>query len=338
MVATYSIFVVNQSADTQNFWCFLAPPPELANDPGVYANSSASLLVISNSPVINYFAIPVQYTVGAGASNDSVGLNVTIVSNVTNYASLGDTWEADYADAPPQQGPTMQLLGTTGPANTISISSNAFNMVQNENAGWFANQSFGIQSAAGFVGMSWSPAPQQQRTLTPQLSFYIAIGDYGTNALASWDQVSNNAALVSVPGSFQYADCTVTYMADGSWTVSPGKPPAMLSGGNAAALSPEPNRELTEVSGNVQVDYVIAVHWNSSGSEAAEFTYLTGTLTVLTALVAPFAFMVLAGVEFSVQGAIGATTVNFTYSGALSAQYVRDLFVAGAEVFFGGGG
>jgi hypothetical protein len=47
---TYTIYLVNQSADDQLFWCFLARPVELVNDPQVYANSSASLEVVSNSP------------------------------------------------------------------------------------------------------------------------------------------------------------------------------------------------------------------------------------------------------------------------------------------------
>ena len=338
MVATYNIFVVNRSADTQNFWCFLAPPPELVNDPGVYANSSACLAVTPNYPGLNYFAIPVQYLVGAGASNNAVGLEVIIVSNVTNNASLGDMWEADYANVPPRMGPTMQLLGTTGPANTISIASNAFDVVGNQNAGWYANQSFGIQTAEGFIGMTWSPAPQQERTLTPQLSFYVTIGDYGSNALAGWDQVSTNSAQINVPADFQYAACTVSYMPDGSWQLTPGQPPTMPMGENPGPISSDPKRGLADANGHAQVDHVLGVHWNSSGSEAAEFTYLTGTLTVTTPLAGGFTYFFLSGVYFTVNGVVGPITVNFTYAGPNGAQFIKDLFVAGAEVFFGGAG
>ena len=83
MAQTYQIYIVNQSANTQNFWLFLKPPQALEADPGVFANSSACLTVDSHAQGSNLFGIPLQYKVGAGASNQAVGLDIAISSNVT---------------------------------------------------------------------------------------------------------------------------------------------------------------------------------------------------------------------------------------------------------------
>jgi hypothetical protein len=341
MAETYTIYLVNKSADTQLFWCFLERPSELVSDPGVYANSSASLAIASNQPGLNFFGIPVQYKVGAGASNNAVGLDVVVTSNVTNDASLKDQWQADYKTIPPQQGPTMQLLGNQGPANSISIAAGAFDKAKNENGGWFSNQSFGIQTAAGFIGMSWSPKPQQKRTLTPKLSFFVAIGDYGSNSLADWNTVSTNSIQLNVPTDFQYANATVTYDASGNWSKTPGKPPQLLIAENLDWLRSDEHDQLLALAylskDNVQVDYLKSVTWTSNVSADTEFTFLTGSITVSAALTAAFAFFVLSNTQFTVNSIVGGTTVNFTYSGAQNIQVIKDMFVVGAKLVFGGG-
>lgn len=323
MAMTYQIFIVNQSATTQVFWCFLAPPPELVHGPGVFANSSASLTVMPNYPGSAYFGIPVQYVVGAGASNQPVGLNVTIVSNVSCDASLQQQFDVDYATVPPPQGPTMSLSGAS-PPNTIALTSNAFNQAGNENQGWFSNMSFGIESQAGFTGMTWSPTPQTTRTLTPTLTFYIATGEYGSNALASWDDISSNSVAVSVPNSFQGDSCTVTLLADGVWVQTPGRPAS-------GALD-------SESKGRVQIDIVQNVHWNQlTAAPEGLSPFLSGTLTVSTALGARFTYFVLSGVYFTItQAQPGQATFAFQYSGMKSARAVMNLFQAGAQLVLGG--
>jgi hypothetical protein len=104
MTTPYTIYLVNNSSNTALFWCFLAPPVELAGDPNVFANSSTSLSVPPMSPATNTFTIPVQYVVGAGASNSAVGLNIRIDSNITLNTDLAQAWEANYATVPPNQG------------------------------------------------------------------------------------------------------------------------------------------------------------------------------------------------------------------------------------------
>lgn len=224
MPSQYTIYLVNQSSSTQTFWCFLTRPAEIASDPNVFANSSASIAIDSNDPSTNYFVIPVQYSVGAGASNNAVGLDVQVTSTISQNSDLAQVWNADYANAPPKKGPKLNLASTSTGPNSIKLVTNSFNQEDNESLGWYSNQSFGIQTASGFMGMTWSRSPNQSRTLTPKLSFYISVGSFGSSTLADWTQVSNDSAQVSVPGSFTGGACTVTLLNNGKWKIAPGKP------------------------------------------------------------------------------------------------------------------
>ncbi|MEZ4301446.1 MAG: hypothetical protein R3B70_41315 [Polyangiaceae bacterium] len=364
---TYTIYLVNNSASTQLFWCFLEPPQELKSDPQVFANSSASLAVASMAPGINTFTIPVQYVLGAGASNNAVGLNVQVTSSITQNVNLTETWEADYATVPPQMGPSMRKVSDVSPPNTVAIKSNPFDQAKNENNGWFSNMSFGIQTAQGYMGMTWSPSPKQTTTLTPTLKFYVAVGNFGNNALASWTTVSSDSAMLSVPRDFKYAKTTVTYTSTGGWTVTPGAPPASalglagsmrlaqedlgpllrshqsLAAAHAALVglagpAPCASGAPALLGAGSQQDELVSVQWDSAEADIADasLTYLSGTLSVRTALAAAFTVFVLAGVEFAItRAAAGGTTVHFSYSGARSASEIRALFVAGARLLFG---
>jgi hypothetical protein len=126
MVDKYTIYVVNQNSDTQTFWCFLSEPEELAHDSGVFANSAASIAIQSNYQGLVSFVIPVQYVVGAGASNQAVGLGVEVVSATSANADLGSVWQAVYATVPPNMGPDLTGPAQGAPANSIEIISNAF--------------------------------------------------------------------------------------------------------------------------------------------------------------------------------------------------------------------
>lgn len=344
MTDTYTIYLVNHSASAQNFWCFLAPPEELSNNPNVYANSSASLAVDPNYAGTNEFIIPVQYVVGAGGSNQAVGLDVKVVSNVTNNASLTDTWNATYANAPPNKGPQMSLAGSKGKPTDIAIVTNGFDKIANERAHWYSNQTFGIESAAGFIGMTWSPEPAQTRVLTPKLTFYVAVGSYGSNVLANYGQFSNSSAEIHASSSFdQLNECTVTYTSTGGWEVAKGRPATLAISDNLAYFRSPLFQELAAIaqleSGNVATDTLVSVAWDSALQEAEPnpSTILTGTITVATALGAAFAYFFLSGLRFEIKGSTdGRTTFEFSYNGPESADAVKNLFVAGAKLTFGG--
>jgi hypothetical protein len=335
MVDNYTIYLVNKSADTQQFWCFLEAPNELKSDPDVFANSNAALAVKPGARTLNRFVIPTQFVVGAGAANKPVGLGIRIVSSVTEDSNLTDKWDATYANVPPNMGPELDLSSAKAPANTIAISSNAFNKVANENSGWFSNQSFGIETDAGFIGMTWSPKPQQTRTLTPKLTFYIAVGSYGSNSLASWTEVSNGSATVTAPGNFQFNECTVTYNPDGSWVVTKGKPSLMLAANTQLAAMALLQGGSAET--GTQVDVLDSVHWDTMLSATEDYTYLSGTISVTAALAAGFTYFLLSGVTFVLtnQTENGQTRFRFSYRGDWSSRAIKDLFQAGATLLFG---
>lgn len=347
MPTNYTIYLINQSSSTQTFWCFLARPQEVASDPSVFANSSASLAIDSNDPATNSFTIPVQYVVAAGASNNAVGLNVKVNSTISQNSDLSQVWDATYADAPPNKGPKLSLNPESVGPNSLKIISNPFAQDSNESLGWYASQSFGIQTEAGFMGMSWSPSPNKSRTLTPKLSFYVSTGEFGSSTLADWTQVSNDSAQVNVPGNFIAGACTVTLLNNGKWKITPGKPTKMMLMSDLGFLTSEAHGELMALayleSDKVQKDEVTSVSWpkqevlNAAVEGGEADTYLTGTITVATALAASFAFFIISGVQFTItRPARGRTTVEFSYSGQQSVQQIKDLVVAGANALFGG--
>jgi hypothetical protein len=143
-------------------------------------------------------------------------------SSVAHDAALGDMWDANYATWPPNLGPLLKLSETKSPPAAIAIRSNAFNKVVNEDNSWFSNQSFGVVSESGFIGVTWSPNPETTITINARLKFYVVSGNYESNVLARID--GNNAATIAVPDNFKFNKSTVTYTASGTWIVTPGEP------------------------------------------------------------------------------------------------------------------
>jgi hypothetical protein len=242
-----------------------------------------------------------------------------------------------------------------GVPGKIGVVSNAFGKQSNEAQGWFSSLSFGIRTSAGFAGMTWSPDPNETRTLTPQLRFYVAGGSFSSNSLASWTTVSNKGAVVSVPTSFQRNACTVTLTPNGSWSVSPGAPPLFLgealersdveSGDVAdAPVYPDAPPTLGETldlsdaeSRGLTQDTLVSVQWNAWESLAAvREIILTGHATVAVALPAGFSWFILSGIRFTINNiTAGGTSVSFTYSGAQSADRIKSLFYPGSVLLFG---
>lgn len=218
----YTIYLKNESSDDKNFWCFLEKPNGVPSS-AVFANSSASLNVVPNYGGTNKFVIPLQYSLGAGASNEAVGLGVQIDTSIIKNAELKQTWEAYYATIPPNQGPNLALVqGQKSPDNTIGYLSNGFNKVKNENGKWFSNMSFGIQTQNGFLGVTWSPSPNDQNTITPKFSFYISTGSFTSYELADISTISRQSAKVELK-DFINLEATVTLTATGEWLVQGGK-------------------------------------------------------------------------------------------------------------------
>jgi hypothetical protein len=244
----YTIYLVNQSLDTQIFSCFLQRPDVLANR-RVFDVTNLIIAVPSRSEGSDCFVIPQQLAVAAGASNQPVGANAQISSNLIKNAGLGDQFSAEYFNAPPPMGPTLTQSGKGAAPGQISISANAFDQAPNEAQGWFANMSFGIKTGSGFMGMTWSPSPNQTNNLTPVWGFLVTASAYYRNYLVRSAFVSNTSAQaqLTIPRDFLYGAATVTYTTNGSWLVTPGRPPAGLHlvGASTGALA-DAHRALTQ--------------------------------------------------------------------------------------------
>jgi hypothetical protein len=177
--------------------------------------------------------------------------------------------------------------------------------------------------------------------LTPKLTFYVATGDYDSNALASWNDVSNGSQAVNAPADFLYNKCTVTYDESGNWSVTPGEPPTLALTDDLNWFLSDAHNELVAMAylseGDIQTDTVVAVHWNSSTGER-NGVVISGTLTVATALTAAFTYFILSGtkIKFETTSESGATTLNFRYDGSQSAKYIQSIMTAGAKLIFGG--
>lgn len=221
-VTNYTIYLRNESNNEQNFWAFLEKPEGLPNN-GVYANSSAVVYVSPGYGAINKLVIPLQYSLGAGASNYAVGLGVQIDSSVILRANLKETWETRYATIPPYQGPNLNTAqGHQASDNTISLITNSFDKAKNEDARWYSNASFGIQTQAGFLGVTWSPSPNEQHVITPGFSFYISTDSFQSGRLADLTTISRKAAKIDL-SNFRNQEVTVTLTRRGDWIVQPGK-------------------------------------------------------------------------------------------------------------------
>jgi hypothetical protein len=222
-VTNYTIYLKNEGATAKNFWCFLQKPKTEFNE-GVYANSSAQISVLPNYGGVNNFTIPLQYVVGVGASNQAVELGVQIDSSFVRNTQLESVWNAKYATIPPQQGPTLELAqGLKSDPNTISLVTNNFNATRNLAGDWHSSMSFGIQSANGFIGITWKPSPGEKYQFAPNFSFYIATGEFSNNHLADILEISRNAAEVDLEQFSDSLEATVTLTSTGEWRVTPGK-------------------------------------------------------------------------------------------------------------------
>lgn len=342
----YKIYIVNKYATEQTFWLFLQQPVELQAQPGVYANSSAYLNIQSNALSTNYFGVPVQYVVGAGASNQAVGLNVQVVSNIQQNANLKQVWEASY---PFRTAPTLiNTGGSTGNASTIQIQTDSYNKASDEANGWYGNQSFGIQTQDGFIGMTWSPSPGQTVSISPTLTFYVATGSYNENTLASYTTVSTASQTVTTSNFDAANQCTVTYNADGTWSIAAGAPQS--SAAMAELADPQvllgqlvlSHMSQSLTAGTTQVDTVSAVRWGDGDANltvrqltALDPSTIRGEISVANALTAAFAFFIISSTTFKISyTSQDGLKVGFTYNGNKTLSQLQDILKMGAQALF----
>jgi hypothetical protein len=295
MPTNYTIYLVNNSVSTQTFWAFLAPPV-VTQSPTLFANSNTSLQIPGLSTNLNSFTIPVQYVVGAGASNNAVGLNTVITSNATRNTDLNQGWQVTYATVPPNAGPIMPATasGTSGPTS-IGMTTNPFDQQINQANNWHENMTFGIRTSSGSMGVTWTPNPSTVYTITPTLTFYIAVGSFMSNQLASISAISTGTQALPTPSAFNAVGvCTVLYSSKGIFSTyaGPPAPDELLSNANAVS-------QFLEMRGMAR-DQVIAGGTANYGANIVQ-----GDMIVNSPILAP-----------------GPNTVHVTLGGVVQAPHV----------------
>ncbi|WP_096526710.1 hypothetical protein [Candidatus Nitrosoglobus terrae] len=206
--------------------------------------------------------------------------------------------------------------------------------------------------------MTWSPDLGDIRKLQPKSTFFVNTGSFGSNNLAKWTDVGRNAATIFVPDSFDADNnCTVTYTPTGGFEVKKGKPESTLLETSTNLYSSliqshlllcnahgklietvSSTLTITDITGdNCTMDELVSVTYDTQQSSIfgdTSLTYLSGTITVKTALAASFAFLALGGVAFSVQGTLGNNTFKFSYTGDKPLQVLKELIIKGAQLCF----
>ncbi|CAH9018300.1 hypothetical protein [Candidatus Nitrosacidococcus sp. I8] len=358
MADEYKIYLVNNRSVEKDFFLFLAPPEQLEGDNRVYANSNTQMTIRGNSgDSTNSFTIPVQYSFEVGASNKAVALNTRIDSSTPRNIELGEQWQATYYA--PNRGPDLVKSGSTNEKNSVGISTLSYEKDKYEADGWYGSQSFGIKTSSGFAGMTWSPEPNETRTLVPKLEFYIATGNFGENVLADWTNVSSNSQKVTTKdfSSGSTREATVILKNDGSWSVHPGKPDLALAAKNnqlfylyqshlAMCRAHEEFIKITGTSSDHNLlktfnggteeecfDNILesaTVNIDSENSALKGDNKITGTMIVKNILggVGIGAIVLVAGTKFRISNILGKTKFSFTYSGPKSIAAISALLAA----------
>ncbi|MBF4333307.1 hypothetical protein EAY29_24095, partial [Vibrio anguillarum] len=227
----FKIYIINESTTKETFWLFLDKPKQLNVGSEIFANSAARLTINTGSQPVAEFEIPLQFKLSAKSINRAVGLNVKVSTSQTENINLTDVWEANFYTGEDHQAPDLTKVSGKAKDNEIIYKDNHFDpddAIANE---WYPSQSFGLETASGFVGMSWEARPGKQVSIAPEVKFYISTGDYTANKLADYTTVSDNSAELTLD-KFKGGAATVTYTASGDWKITAGRPKHMLSDEN----------------------------------------------------------------------------------------------------------
>ncbi|KZN38691.1 hypothetical protein N480_13635 [Pseudoalteromonas luteoviolacea S2607] len=371
MSTNYKIYLVNQSASGKNMWCFLSEPEGLTGKE-VYANSTTSLYVEPNYAGLNYFTVPVQYSLQAGASNKAVGLDIKIDSNISIDADLKQSYDADYATAPPKKGPNLSRdQSGSSPDGTLRFVTNSFDKVKNQNQNWFESATFGIETADGFIGSTWAPDPDEQTTITPKFKFYVSTGSFKSGTLADFNTISNSSAVINL-SDFERLEVTVTLTSQGTFIVTPGKPAQLSTAIKGAELMDSysklinshnqlvnahseliysHHRALSYLMENDQIsespahesgvkDVVVkskGITFNKPQGDKLDKSneLITGTITVGAIVAVGFLYMIASGINLRITNrGTGGTKFDFSYNGDKGRDAIESAFKAGKDIKF----
>jgi hypothetical protein len=223
-----TIHIVSKSESKETFWCFLAKPEKLNTGTEIFANSSARLTIDKDSDPQASFGIPIQFSLAATSVNKPVGLGIAVSTRQKRNVELKESWKGIFYVGEDHQAPDLKSLSEPASDGSINYISNAFEPDEAIRNDWYPSQSYGMQTQAGFVGITWDARPSKTIIIEPLVEFYIATGDYKAGTLANLTTISNNSANVKL-NAFKGKEATVTYGSDGSWKVTSGRPSLLIS-------------------------------------------------------------------------------------------------------------
>ena len=296
-----------------------------------------------------------QYIVAAGASNNAVGLETLILSQVTEKTNLEVEWLASYTQEKGEKiGPTLGLDGKTTPSGELALLSNSYDKSAEKLNSWYGSLTYGVKSEEGFMGLTWSPDPLTTYEIKPKVNFYVALGSFSSNTLADINAISTNSANVTEDKFDGNYEATVYLRKDGKWDVIPGPPSTTSLGASMLLLNAHLNlskahADLTgllagntnalDSGGEEELRKSTGVDINTKKSKKGQADlaagYITGTVTIAAAIGFGFAYMIASGITLSISSVTGVgTAINFSYNGTASQQAVLAAFEAGKSIIF----
>lgn len=222
MTDTYTFHLRNLQQHDKSMYLFLAPPMFAQDPENVYQNSSTFLSVpLYNPDKSQTFKATVQYLLQVAQQSEPVKIGNQVISTAQVNANLGKGYQVTYSSD--QGGAPDIVQGTTqrppAPDKTNMVAeTNGFTPVQN----YYNSLTFGVVTNTGMTGVTWEPDNSTDYTITPTLTFYIAVGSYKPSALAQIDATSVYTAVIEsgYGGNFdQFGNTWVTYKLDGTWDV-----------------------------------------------------------------------------------------------------------------------
>jgi hypothetical protein len=223
MKKKYIINLVNYTNAPHRIWIFLAKPGGIKACEA-FANSSAFIDINADHTALNKITIPEQYSLHLGSSTQALMSGVEIKHITGLDVEFNKEYVADFVTAPTSIGPEL-TLNKVGKCteNTLSFRVNPFDVAANESKQCYANASFGIQSSLSFLGVTWSPSPNETKKIKPKLGFYLSTGNYESNTLVDFNTFEKLPAIIPL-SMFINNEVTVTLTLDKGWIVTAGKP------------------------------------------------------------------------------------------------------------------
>lgn len=220
MTTSYTFNLRNLEQGSVTMYLFLAAPEFSEAPEHIYQNSSTFLEVpLYKSNQTEKVVANVQYQLQVEQQTIPIKIGSQVMSSATQNAEVNTGYIATYSN---ELGgaPSLDDGKTNRPPEPqdMVVQTNPFSDVE----GYYNALTFGVTTDRGMTGVTWVPKPNMDYAITPTLTFYIAVGSFQENELATIDATGAENAVVRSghDGKFdQHGNTWVTYNSDGTWSV-----------------------------------------------------------------------------------------------------------------------